>query len=1093
MTQTNGPGNDYEKYLSFSKSLAFAVCVMSGVGALGGALGSGKAAAFLGNTLAMNLPAAICLALLAAAHLASASGATVKLVTTALSFVAIVIALGSASAMTAGLLCSTGLVLLLRVHFSSRVQIWQSPLLINLACTSLVLFGHVYGINPLAWYYPYSNVTANMALAMAFLNLAQLFSAPTSGFLGAFNSEYAGGKMARKILPFSILALAAFGLVVRLAEHFQFYDKSFDLTFIVTIGSVIITWLVWSRAKETNCLDRSLGRSLAEATKLNDSLKLLIDHAPGAVAMFDTKMRYLWASARWLHDYGLEGENLAGRSLYEVFPQIPEAWKAVHRRCLMGFVERADEEPFTQSSGRTSWIRWEARPWYEGSSIGGMVIFSEDITTRKLALQNLEKLNRELEARVAERTQEVAVQAEIVVNMAEGACLIRAGDGTIAFANPRFSSMFGYAEGELAGKHASILNYGSTTERSNQIAHELMARIRREGSCTYEIQNVRKDGSPFWCRATTSVFEHGQFGTVFVALHEDITEKRAKDQAISASERKFRSLVESAYDAILVTDDKGRIALVNEQLCRYFGYRSEELIGRPMQLLVPERHRSNHALWCERYREHAQPRPMGTVLDLTGRRKDGTEFPVDISLSPTEMPEGLLVTAIIRDVSERKRYEDQQTFLAETVRLLNETIDYDERIQRIAATVVPRIADNCVVWILENNELKAKAAVAADPRKLPLITSHIDKIAGFSGAKGAGEVLRTAKPVFVRNVVRDITENPDADPGLRNLAKETGSTSYIAMPLSVRGNVVGSITLSMSTPGRLFSPADFMFIEVVAARCAVTIENARLYRDAQIATAAAKAAVRIREEVLAVVSHDLKNPLASIDLAASLLENKTLPSERVIDYAERIHRAVKQAVQLISNLLDFAKIQSGTFSVEQVPEKISEVVSPCVESLRTLIEAKKLHLKFNAHAQDFDVFCDSKRTNQVVANLLGNAIKFTPEGGTIEVQYQERGDEVLVSVSDTGLGISRENLSRVFDRYWQAENTKNHGNGLGLAIAKGIIDAHGGRIWAESEPGRGSRFFFTLPKRRPQKAFPSPRTGAGVPARLTAAFRLEEK
>lgn len=384
---------------------------------------------------------------------------------------------------------------------------------------------------------------------------------------------------------------------------------------------------------------------------------------------------------------------------------------------------------------------------------------------------------------------------------------------------------------------------------------------------------------------------------------------------------------------------------------------------------------------------------------------------------------------------------------------------------------MPAVADNCVVRVLDGGELKFKAAATRDPAKLGLLIENISRGVGMSGALGAAEVLRTGRYAFVQNVRTGIVENESVDPGLRELARKMGANSFLMVPLKARGATIGTLTLSMADSGRSFSPEDIAFVEVVASRCAVAVDNARLYRDGQIARATAsaerdraQAAVKIREEVLAVVSHDLKNPLASIDLAATLLSQGQLETERVQEYGGRIRRGVKQAVSLIGDLLDFAKIQSGTFAVVSMPESLGEVIPPVVDEFRTLAEAKRISLQTEIPATGGSVSCDARRIGQVLSNLLGNAIKFTPEAGTIRVTGERRTDGFAVSVIDTGPGIAEENLTKVFDRYWQAKDTQRLGTGLGLAIAKGIVEAHGGRIWVESELGHGSRFSFFLPK-----------------------------
>lgn len=237
----------------------------------------------------------------------------------------------------------------------------------------------------------------------------------------------------------------------------------------------------------------------------------------------------------------------------------------------------------------------------------------------------------------------------------------------------------------------------------------------------------------------------------------------------------------------------------------------------------------------------------------------------------------------------------------------------------------------------------------------------------------------------------------------------------------------------------------------------LALENARLLQEA-------RTAVKDREEVLAVVSHDLKNPLTTIGIVTQLW--KKVPPEDSIRQSEmitRINRSAEQMSSLIAALLDFSKIQSGTLLLDCRAEDLRQVLSRALDSFRVQAEAKRIGLEMSMSPDIPLVLCDRHRIDQVLDNLLSNALKFTPEGGRIRVSATRSDDGVRISVSDTGPGIQPEHLSKIFQRYWQAEKTRGVGSGLGLSIAKGIVEAHGGKIGVESTSGAGATFYFTLP------------------------------
>jgi signal transduction histidine kinase len=235
--------------------------------------------------------------------------------------------------------------------------------------------------------------------------------------------------------------------------------------------------------------------------------------------------------------------------------------------------------------------------------------------------------------------------------------------------------------------------------------------------------------------------------------------------------------------------------------------------------------------------------------------------------------------------------------------------------------------------------------------------------------------------------------------------------------------------------------------------------SARLYQEAN-------EAVKLREEILGVVSHDLKNPLMAIRLQSQLLLRsfqRNPDPKKVEKFAATCERATRQMDRLISDLLDFAKIQSGTLALEESDQEISKMLEDGVNLIHSHAESKGVKIGIDVERNLPKVRCDSDRILQVLSNLLGNAIKFSSKDGSINLKVVARNSEILFSVADQGPGIREECLPRVFERYWQAKDTAKLGVGLGLSIARGIVTSHGGKIWVTSTVGKGATFYFTLP------------------------------
>jgi signal transduction histidine kinase len=234
-------------------------------------------------------------------------------------------------------------------------------------------------------------------------------------------------------------------------------------------------------------------------------------------------------------------------------------------------------------------------------------------------------------------------------------------------------------------------------------------------------------------------------------------------------------------------------------------------------------------------------------------------------------------------------------------------------------------------------------------------------------------------------------------------------------------------------------------------------------RELREAQSQARRAIQEREDLLAVVSHDLRNPLSVILVSATLALRAGLPGDTDRRAIEAIRRSALRMDRLIGDLLDASMIEAGRLSVETSIQPVDPIVREAVEALEAPAAQKRIRLE-TIGGSDLCVFCDRGRMLQVLANLIGNATKFTPTGGSITVRVEPRGPEVMFFVTDTGPGIPDDQLPRLFDRFWQAKRTARLGTGLGLTIAKGIIEAQGGRIGVESQLGVGSTFFFTLPR-----------------------------
>lgn len=578
-------------------------------------------------------------------------------------------------------------------------------------------------------------------------------------------------------------------------------------------------------------------------------------------------------------------------------------------------------------------------------------------------------------------------------------------------------------------------------------------------------------------------------GTVDVATtraSQDDADREAASpgsDTIRLSRSELEGIVAISADAIVTVDDAQNILLFNEGAQRIFGYAPEEVVGRPLDLLLPEGLKGPHHHHIEEFGGSQAPaRFMGQRREVRGRRKSGEEFPAEASISRLSNGGRLLFTAAVRDITERKeaererqqllarerraraeaeRAEQAEAFLSETSQALAASLDYETTLQSVARLSVPRLGDWCVCEIVaEDGAIQTVVVTASDPaqertvreilRRYPHDPRDTDRI--------VGQVLKAGEPVdFAYPTVSSLDEAA-VDPGEASLLRELGPHAVMAVPLLARGRILGVLTFGRGGAHPRFDSEHRTLASEVGRRAGLAVDNARLYRAAQRAT-------RARDDVLGIVAHDLRNLLHGIVMGGNMLLRRlrSLEDPSIRKPAEAIMRSADRMSRLIEDLLDVARIESQRLSVDAAAYEPAEFCRAVVEMMEPVASGKDITLFTQPDAGVPRVRADRDRVIQVLCNLVGNAVKFGPAGSDVTLGVECAKDGVVFSVADRGPGIPPEDVTHLFDPYWQAKQNRGEGSGLGLAIARGIVEAHGGRIWVESEPGNGSKFAFTLP------------------------------
>ncbi len=440
-------------------------------------------------------------------------------------------------------------------------------------------------------------------------------------------------------------------------------------------------------------------------------------------------------------------------------------------------------------------------------------------------------------------------------------------------------------------------------------------------------------------------------------------------------------------------------------------------------------------------------------------RGDGTRTWIRASGAPIRSAGGDITGAVItfEDIDEEKRAEEAERFLAEAGTLLGSSLDYEETLESVARLAVRSLADYCVVDIAgaegSLRRLQVAAGAAANEEAACELLRHpLDREHPHLSL----EVLRTRQPTLVPEITDELLRSLAQDEEQLRSLRALEAISYMAVPLLAREHFLGTLVFISSQ--RRYGPEDLRLAEELARRASLAVDDARLYREAQ-------EALRARDDVLRVVSHDLRNPLSTIHMSTELLLDSQVPldEEQRRRQVHMIRRSAERMNRLIQDLLDVARIEAGRMYLERDYLQPANLVREAVELNAALAAAKALTLRPEGGDATSPVLADRDRVLQVLANLIGNAIKFTPSGGEITVRAEPVNGEICFSVADSGPGIREDDLTRLFRPFWQGRRGGREGAGLGLTIAKGIVEAHGGRIWATSEPGAGATLCFTLP------------------------------
>jgi hypothetical protein len=696
------------------------------------------------------------------------------------------------------------------------------------------------------------------------------------------------------------------------------------------------------------------------------------------------------------------------------------------------------------------WTLWHPTYWLSGflKAITALVsVYTAaslvPLVPKALALPSpavLEATNRELENQIAYRLQvEEALQAseerfKSAFDYAAVGMALVATDGRWLEVNRSLCEIVGYSEQELLATNFQAITHPDDLETALEYMQQMLAGEIRH--YTLEKRYLHKQGHVVWILLSGSLVHDAKGEPLFNAQIQDITQRKFAEEARNASQARLAGILDIAEDAIISVNETQEITLFNQGAEKIFGYTASEVIGQPLDLLLPSKAAIAHRQHIRNFgTSEGTARKMGERREVFGQRKDGVEFPAEASISKLELAGEKIFTVILRDITDRKRGEEALSQLASIVEssedaIVGKTLDgtittWNSAAERIYGYTAQEVKGQPISILLTPDHLN----------EMPLILARINQ----------GERIPPYETVRLRKDGRQIDVAITISP-IKNRAGQVTGASAIARDISDR-----------------------------------------------------RAIERLKDEFVSIVSHELRTPLTSIRgalglLAGGLLTAKPEKAQRMLEIAVS---NTDRLVRLINDILDIERIESGQVAMEKHICDAATLMLQASEVMRAM--ADKAGVTLSVSPTSAQLYADPDRIIQTLTNLLSNAIKFSSPSSSVylsaEIQQTreplvetraiasgagERGTgkeftpsppqpltlTVLFKVKDQGRGIPAEKLESVFDRFQQVDASDSRdkgGTGLGLAICRSIVQQHGGRIWVESTLNEGSTFFFTLP------------------------------
>ena len=546
-----------------------------------------------------------------------------------------------------------------------------------------------------------------------------------------------------------------------------------------------------------------------------------------------------------------------------------------------------------------------------------------------------------------------------------------------------------------------------------------------------------------------------------VELEQANDELMARNEQLQASEQFARGIIDAIAEPMVVYDREWRLQYENAAAARVFrsGPGQASMVGKVVWEEYPDLVGSGFEREMRRVAETRQPASFV-------ERREATNRWVEVRCYP--LPTGG-ITAVWRDITSQKRGEEAMYYLSRASEILGASLNYEETLEALANLVVPELADWCTVSLVDDGVIRQVAVAHQDPSKVEWAKELSQRYPPNPNAStGVAQVVRSGKPEFFPEITDHMLETAIKDPEYLDALRRVGFTSVITVPLQARGRSFGALSLVTAESRRRYAEEDLRLAVELGRRAGAAVDNARLYAEAVEARRAAEEANATKTTFLATMSHELRTPLNAIggfaELLATGVRGEMTPDQ--LKDLERIQRSQRHLLSLINEVLNYAKVEGGRVSYEMSDVPVADALADLESLFAPQMQERRVTYELARVKKSLVVRADPEKLQQILLNLMSNAVKFSPEGGRILVSAESAGDAVLIHVRDQGRGIPEEKREAIFEPFVQLRfaGAVNEGTGLGLAISRDLARGMQGDLTVESEEQGGSTFTLRLPK-----------------------------